>query len=157
MIRFNRRIQVQLTKIGQWRLTTDRADDYELLMLTKNQNQTLITDWWNMQHQSELRHWQKDIFVQELTRMGSGDDFILFVAYKKGQGYNQAHDICLMYHIKHKIWILSTQEYHWFTPSEFIDCDFLKQEALELDILTRSHRDQIYLLIESINKITYAG
>lgn len=155
MIRFNKKISLQQTRMGEWRLISDRNDQFDLLQITHTSEHNSITRWWDMQHQSELRRWQKDIFIQELSRLGHGDDFVLWVPYRRGQGHSQPHDICLVYHLKHKIWILSLQEYHWLIPSNMYDCEFHIDQALCADILTRQGRDQIYMIIDELNTINY--
>jgi hypothetical protein len=155
MIRFNKTVSVKQHRNGQWRINTDRGDEY--LMSEVNNNYTPLGDWWGKQHQSELRGWQMDIFVKDLTRMGYGDDYRIWLVHKAGGGYNQPHDIAIMYHTGMKLWVLSTSEYHWLQPGEVTDTDFIKDTAFAADILERSGRDQLYPIIEALSRGHYKG
>ena len=141
---------IQQNKSGDWILDTDRGDRYQMLQVfSKSQP---FTSWWNMQHQSELRTWQMDVFLRELTRRGHGDDFVIWAVYKSGHGYNQAHDIALMYHLGMKLWVLSTNEYHWLMPGAMINCEFHKDQAIDADLSNPQDRKEIYPIINFLNR-----
>lgn len=150
MIRFNKKITVDQHRSGQWRIDTDRGDQY--MMTEINNNYQPLDEWWGKQHQSELRGWQMDMFVKELTRKGYGDDYKLWLVHKPGGGYSQPHDIVIMYHMGMKLWILSTQEYHWFQPGSFSATDFLTDTAIQADILNKEHRKEIYPISDYYNE-----
>lgn len=150
MINFNKRIIVDQQKSGQWRITTDRGDQYDLTQI--NGKAQPITDWWSMNHQSELRAWQMDLFLKELTRRGYNDDYILWLAHKAGHGISQPHDIMIMYHTGMKLWVLSTQEYHWLQPGSLTTTQFLIDDAIQADICKRSCRDEIYPILDYLNQ-----
>ena len=61
MIRYNKTIELQ-TKNNTQTLVTDRMERWELSQV-KGSN-TPWTDWWQRQHPSELRIWQKDSFLK---------------------------------------------------------------------------------------------
>lgn len=153
MIRFNQRIILEQSANENWILNTDRGDRYMLHQMQQNINRTLITDWVNLNDVSEFRRWQTDLFVKELTRLGTGDDFILFVPYKKGGGLQQPHDIVIMYHKKHKMWVLSTSEYHWFQFDSFRATTFHRDQAVKIDILDFNDRKtKLYPILDEFNR-----
>jgi len=149
MLRYNKKIKVSQQRTGQWRITTDRGDDYELMPLSSSS--TPITDWWNMQHQSSLRHWQKDVVLQELTRRCYTEDFQLFIVYKPRQGHSQPHDIVIFYHSRYKLWILNTSDCIWFVPSDFTDCEFTAEYGLPVDITNLQQRKELYKIMDELN------
>ncbi len=153
MIRYNKLIQVRQQKTGQWQITTDRGDQYDLTQVTGREP---ITSWWDMQHISPLREWQKDVVVKELTRQGWSDEFQLFVVHKRGQGLSQSHDIVIFYHYKYKSWVLSTAEHLWIMPSSFGDCNFTTDSSLTVDLTQADDRQTVYKIIDQLNQLTYA-
>jgi hypothetical protein len=150
MIRFKNKITIDQRRSGEWIMDTDRGDQYEMLQLTNRGH--IFTEWWNMQHQSQLRTWQMDVFLRELTRRGHSDDFIIWTVYKRGQGHNQPHDIAVMYHQGMKLWILSTEEYHWLLPGSLQFTNFYKDLAIEADLSKPEDRQDIYPLTDLLNK-----
>lgn len=150
MIRYNKRITVSQQRTGQWRIDTDRGDQYYMTEVTAND--TPLTDWWSKQHPSELRGWQMDIFVKELTRQGYGNDHVLWLVHKAGGGYNQEHDIVVMYHKGMNMWVLSTQEHHWLQPGSFGDQQFHIDDALACDITRPEHRKDLYPILDLLNQ-----
>jgi hypothetical protein len=150
MIRFKNKITIDQRRAGDWFIETDRGDQYEMLQLTNRGH--VFTEWWNMQHQSELRHWQMDLFLRELTRRGHSDDFVIWTVYKKGQGHSQPHDIAVMYHQGMRLWVLSTQEYHWLMPGALQANEFHKDLAIEADLCSQQDRREIYPLTDFLNK-----
>jgi hypothetical protein len=152
MIRFKNKITVSQQRSGEWFIDTDRGDQYLMHQLNHRNNNTLLDDWWAMQHQSELRGWQMDLFLKELVRKGQGDDFVIWTVYKKGQGHNQAHDIMIFYHLGMKIWILSTQEYHWLMPGSLMATTFERDDSIHADICQLKDRLEIYPLLDLLNK-----
>ncbi len=150
MIRFNKTITIAQQRSGQWRIDTDRGDQY--MMTQVSTNYTPLSDWWGKQHQSELRGWQMDLFVKELTRQGYGNDYDLWLVHKAGGGYNQAHDIVVMYHRGMKMWVLSTSEYHWLQPGALQDQAFKVDSAIHADILDPLARKELYPILDYYNE-----
>lgn len=150
MIRFKNKITVEQRRSGEWTMNTDRGDQYEMLQLT-NRGQ-IFTEWLEMQHASELRKWQMDLFLRELTRRGHSDDFVIWTVYKRGQGHNQPHDIAIMYHQGMQLWVLSTTEYHWLLPGSLMATTFSTEDAIEADICRFEDRKQIYPLTDLLNQ-----
>lgn len=150
MIRFNKTITIAQHRSGQWRIDTDRGDQYMMTQITTNY--TPISDWWGKQHQSELRGWQMDLFVKELTRQGYGNDYQLWLVHKAGGGLSQPHDIVVMYHTGMKLWLLSTAEYHWLQSGALQDQTFKKTDAIKADITDLDARKEIYPILDHYNE-----
>lgn len=151
MIRFNKKIVVDQQRSGQWRINTDRGDQYDLTQIQPQQQKNIITAWWEMNHQSELRGWQMDLFIKELTRKGYGSDFILWLAHKAGHGLSQSHDIMIMYHTGMKLWVLSTEQHHWLQSGSLTTTEFQKNDAIIANILNREQRFEIYEILDLLN------
>lgn len=150
MIRFNKTITVSPQSNGQWRIDTDRGDQYNLTEVGA-QNMP-ITQWWSMQHQSVLRGWQMDIFIKELTRLGYGEDFKIWIVNKPGGGLSQPHDTAIMYHTGMKLWVLTTQEHHWLQEGPLMATTFKKEGAIQADLLNPQHRRDIYAITDYYNE-----
>jgi hypothetical protein len=114
MIKYNKQIILDRKRNGDIVIDTDRGDLYQTFQYNKTKNP--ISDWWSDQDPSEIRHWQKDIVVAyAVDALGP---LTLFVINKRGQGYSQSHDMCLVHSEKYKIWVLSTQEDYWIVKGD---------------------------------------
>lgn len=91
-------------------IDTDNHDKYHSLTVDK------INRWWEMNAQTELRDWQKDIIL----KMGADamGDWRSYILYKKGQGHNQTHDMCLTYFSHSNLFIFSTQRDFWIIEKQ---------------------------------------
>jgi hypothetical protein len=147
MIRYNKRITVKETKYGK-KLETDRGDNYELMAISSENNQTPVTSWWDKQAQTGLRRDQLDYIVKEYWRQNSPLE--LFLVYKRGEGYSQPHDILLAYDNTKEIWILSTQEHTWFVKGGD-DVVFNADDAMG-SITNHDARLEIYEVIDGITQ-----
>lgn len=153
MIRFNQSITVERNRNEQWQITTDRGDRYLMHEMAQTSEKSIISDYVKLNHTTEFRLWQIDLFVKETTRRGRGDDFILWLVYKQGQGHNQAHDIVIMYHKLLEMWILSTSECHWFEFAKLNDIIFMRKDAVQADVLKQEDRQQIlYPILAELNR-----
>lgn len=86
-------------------IDTDSHDKYYSLTVDN------INRWWDMNAQTELRDWQKDIVIKMgVDAMGDWRSYIL---YKKGEGYNQPHDMCLIYFSHSNLFVFSTRRDFW--------------------------------------------
>lgn len=146
MISYNKKIGIKQLRSGVWVIESDRGQRYETMMLENSS--TPITKWWDMNHHSDLREWQKDILVKGFwDALGTLD---LFVIFKKGAGYNQPHDMCLA---RFKdIWIFSTTDDTWIVKNP--DSEFWLEKSTSLgSILDPEVRGTIYAITD---EITYA-
>lgn len=145
MIRYNKKISVKETKFGK-RLETDRGDVYELMMINHETNESPVTTWWEKQHQSELRQWQKDVFIGEYWRQHRALN--LYLVYKRGEGYSQPHDILLAHDPEINLWIMSTQEHTWFEAGD-VEVIFNNEQALG-SVMDVESRKEIYKVIDGL-------
>lgn len=124
MINYKKKITLQKTG-DTWYLQSDKADRYETFAI--DNTLTPWTKWWEMQNQSDLRLWQKDI----LRDFGSKwPDLTPYMIYKRNAGHSQPHDICLARSERNKIWILITERDFWFVKSDYGQIDFQIDQSM---------------------------
>jgi hypothetical protein len=118
MINYKRKIELQKQN-DAWYIQSDKGDRYECFAI--DNTKTPWTKWWEMQHQSDLRLWQKEI----VRDFGSKwPDIVPYMVYKRNAGYSQPHDICLARSESMQVWILSTERDFWFVQSNYGQIDF---------------------------------
>ena len=143
MIRYNKKIGIKQTRQGEWIIESDRGQRFDTLPIIDNS--TPITRWWESQHQSELRQWQKDMLVKSFSdALGSLD---LFIVFQKGHGYNQPHDLVVAK--KDDIWIVSTQEDTWITRNGQSEFWLTRDESLG-SVLEKTTRDELWNIIDGL-------
>jgi hypothetical protein len=145
MIRYNKRIFIKQTRAGEWQLETDRGERYLTNHITNNS--APVTYWWEQQHQSDQRKWQKDVVIGEIWRQHG--ELELFTVYKQGAGFSQPHDIVIAYSKSKKLWLLSTNQHTWIMPSEFTDCEFHIDMAMG-PVHETDPRQEIYAVIDGV-------
>lgn len=124
MIKYKKKITLQKQN-DAWYIDTDRGDRYETFAI--DNTHTPWTKWWEMQNQSDLRLWQKDI----LRDFGSKwTDLTPYMVYKRNAGHSQPHDICLARSERNKIWILITERDFWFVKSDYGQIDFQLDQSM---------------------------
>ena len=118
MINYRKKIELQKQN-DAWFIQTDKGDRYECFAI--DNTKTPWTKWWEMQHQSDLRLWQKEI----VRDFGSKwPDITPYMVYKRNAGYSQPHDICLARSESNKVWLLVTERDFWFVQSDYGQVDF---------------------------------
>lgn len=115
MINYKKRITLSRHSSGDWYLHTDKGDRYEAFAVA--QSNTKWSQWWGMQHQSDLRLWQKDI-LREFAN-SHFPDLTPYVVYKKHQGHSQPHDIAVAFSEEDKTWLVITSEDFWIVNSDY--------------------------------------
>jgi hypothetical protein len=123
-----------------WYIQTDKNDRYETFVID-NIN-TPWTKWWEMQNQSDLRLWQKEILRDIASKLS---DLKPFIVYKKSAGYSQPHDIALAYSESLQIWILITERDFWFIQNDYGQVNFDVEDSMG-SILDKNSRLEIGLL-----------
>lgn len=124
MINYKKKITLQ-KKNDAWYVDTDRGDRYETFPI--DNTHTPWTKWWEMQNQSDLRLWQKEI----IRDFGSKwPDLNPYMVYKRNAGYSQPHDIALARSESNKVWILSTERDFWFIVSDYGQVDFHIEQSM---------------------------
>lgn len=132
----NYRNKVSIQKSGEsWYITTDKTDRYETFPI--DNTKTPWGKWWEMQNQSDLRSWQKDL-IRDIASKWT--DLTPYMVYKRNAGYSQPHDIALAHSQRMKVWILSTESDFWIVQSDYGQVDFHKDQSMGsvLDQDTRS-------------------
>jgi len=144
MIKYRNAITLRKMPTDEWRLNSDRGDVYETFSIVNNQ--TPWTAWWDMNHHSDLREWQKDI-----ARMFAGkyEDLTPFVVFKKGHGHSQPHDIMLAHSEQHKVWILMTNDDFWIVNCDYGQFDFNKKDSLG-SVLDLDTRHLLYSVVDGL-------
>lgn len=133
MINYRKKITLQKNN-NAWYIDTDKGDRYETFAI--DNTHTPWTKWWEMQNQSDLRLWQKDI----LRDFGSKwTDLTPYLVYKRNAGHSQPHDICLARSERNKIWILITERDFWFINSDYGQVDFPVDQSMG-SVLEQEHR-----------------
>lgn len=144
MINYKKKITLQKQN-DAWYIDTDKGDRYECFAI--DNTKTPWTKWWEMQNQSELRLWQKDI----LRDFGSKwPDLTPFMIYKRNAGHNQPHDICLARSDYNKIWILITERDFWFVNSDYGQIDFHIDQSMG-SVLEQDHRIEMGNLRDALD------
>jgi len=108
-----------------------------------------INEWWDKQHQSDLRSWQKDIAIGMMMDIFGPMD--LFLIFQKGQGYNQPHDLCLSKSQNHNVWCLSTKNDFWLIQQTDNQVVFDIAESMG-SVLLSSARKDIYTVMDQLKK-----
>ena len=152
MIRYKNKISLIRTRAEEWVIESDRGSKYLTSQITNTT--TPITDWWDKQHPSELRLWQKDALIKSLCDAFGEMD--LFTVYKSGAGYSQPHDIVMARHTD--IWIFATELDTWIVKDSSSQVWLNKEDSLG-SILDRTTREEIYKIADAIKttNVRYAN
>jgi hypothetical protein len=139
MIKYKKKITLQQSK-DAWYILSDKGDRYETFVI--DNTKTPWSKWWEMQNQSNLRLWQKDI----LRDFGSKwSDLTPHMVYKRNAGYSQPHDLALARSEINKVWILITERDFWFVASNYGQVEFDIEDSMG-SVLNPPHRLEIGLL-----------
>jgi hypothetical protein len=144
MIKYRNKISLRCIPNAEWRITSDRGDIYDTFKV--EDKSTPWTAWWDRNHHSDLREWQKDIGRMFAIKY---EDLTPFVIFKKGHGYNQQHDMFLAHSEQHKVWLMMTQDDFWIMPCDFGEFHFDKQDSLG-SVLESDIRKVIYEIIDAL-------
>lgn len=143
MINYRKKITLQKQN-DTWHIDSDKGDRYECFGI--DNTKTPWTKWWDMQNQSELRLWQKDI----IRDFGSKwNDIVPFMVYKRNAGHSQPHDIVLAHSEINKVWILCTERDFWFVQSEYGQVDFHTDNSMG-SVLEKQARLEMGLLRDAL-------
>lgn len=122
---------------NNWDIRTDLQDQW--CVISSGGLDTPWGVWWEQQHQSELRRWQKDV-AKEFRHWR---DLTPYLIYKPKHGYCQPHDLFLAHSAQHRAWIFSTQEDFWIQHSSEATVKFFLTDSLG-SVLDTEDRMQIY-------------
>lgn len=143
-LRYRNKITLDRTQLETFKILTDLSDEYETAWITKNSN-TPIGDWWQKQHQSDLRIWQKET-IRDLKNY-LFEDLTPLMVYKRGHGYSQPHDIALAYSEQDKVWVFMTERNTWITQNGYANFTLNVEDAMG-PVTDRATRDELWQLIE---------
>lgn len=144
MIRYRNSITLNHAPSGEYQLRSDQGSHYQAFEIANTR--TPWTAWWEMQNQSDLRLWQKDILRDFGTHW---PDLTPFIVYRKNAGHSQPHDIALARSQEFKTWILSTQRDFWVVPTVYDNLEFAVSDTIG-SILDHSARTEIYRIIDGL-------
>lgn len=147
-IRYRRVITLVQNRAGQLIIRSDSGEEWNTTKMAPSHSK--VTDWWKMQHQGDLRQWQKDICVgYNWDVFGEVD---LYVIHKKGQGFSQQHDMCLVQVPQIGAWMLATSQDLWFQKAEAMPVVFDKKDSLGsiLDYDTRMAIGDVFTTLKQI-------
>lgn len=145
MIRYKNKISLIKNRADEWVIESDKGSKYLTNQIT-NTN-TPITDWWEKQHPSELRHWQKDSIIKNL--FDAFGQLNLFTVYKAGAGYSQPHDVVMARH--NDIWIFATEQDTWIVRDSSSQVWLNKEDSLG-SVLDRTTREELNKIADSIKQ-----
>lgn len=146
MIRYRKAVTVKLLRNNEWVIESDLGQRFEMMEI-KNLDAP-ITYWWDAQHQSDLRLWQKDAVIK--TMWDAFGPLNLFLVYEKGGGYSQPHDITIAKF--NNIWFLSTGEDTWITEDANSQVWFKREDSLG-SILDKTTRQQLYAVADGVKHL----
>lgn len=149
MIRFKREISIKQNANETYQLTTDFGQKYEMFKIVSTNERNPITSWWDRNHQSELRQWQKDALIKMLADVLPNVE--LFLVYRAGQGHSQPHDIAVAKF--NNLWVLSTQEHTWIQDSKYSEIKFNIEDSIG-SILDKNVREIVFEFREAMRNET---
>lgn len=144
MIKYRKNITLERKPDGTYRLKSDQGSVYEAFAI--DNTLTPWSSWWNMQNQSDLRLWQKDILRDFGTHW---PDLTPYIVYKRNAGHSQPHDMALARSEEYKVWILSTEKDFWIVPTAYDNFDFNIDDSVG-SILDRICRQEIYKIVDAL-------
>lgn len=139
MINYRNTITVSKRQNDEWYIDTDKGDRYQTFAVMNSK--TVWTEWWQMQHQSDLRLWQKDILREFANRYF--EDLSPYVVYKSQHGRNQPHDIALAHSDIDKVWLLMTQHDFWLIKSDWGEITVKRGQDSMGSILDENNRKHL--------------
>lgn len=139
-IRYNKKIRLVRRTMDEWYLESDTMDRYEITRFTTEKS-IPIGEWWSKNHNSDLRDWQKEMLIKDAYRALDITPE-LFLLYKKGQGFNQPHDLVLVKFAD--TWILSTTDHIWISQLTDSNHTFHTDDAVIGSIMIRENRDLLW-------------
>jgi hypothetical protein len=144
MIQYRKQIQLKYNaRRESWQIVSDCGSHYDTTIYTS------VKDWWDTQAQTELRGWQKDICIRETADVFGR--LQLFNSYKKGRGWTQLHDLCLVHNEQYQLWVFSTQDNFWICNSSDKDIVFDVKDSLG-SIMNPNDRKTIYDIYDQMKK-----
>ena len=161
MIRYNKSIIIRRLPSGTYTITGDRSAVGYKTSAIHGYEQVRI--WWERQHQSDLREYQKNFLVQMIPGCFRDTDYewsaTPYVVYAEGEGYNQPHDICfvtLQHSTRSKtVYLLGTQDHTWIhTENTSVEKFNLHCEDAYPGASTAQGKDALWDLYDNMRGLT---
>ncbi len=147
MIRYNKRIDIKTNTQGVTSICTDRGTTYRT-SLVRTEYGTPRTTWWDKQHKSELREWQKDALLGEFDRcyrrISATHLLQYYLVYEENKGFNQPHDIVFARIPTAQLWILGTQQEIWLHKSDLENFSLHPTTSHKFNLELANDRQQWY-------------
>lgn len=167
MIRYQKKIHIQRTATGAYTITGDRmAVKYKTTPIVALNDKEPIRAWWERQHHSDLREWQKDMLIRHIPTAFKHIDWqwqlTPYIVYLDGNGYNQPHDIVFA-RLEHPeetntVYLLGTGEHTWIHhESKSIDSFMLHTEDAMRSVGTAQGRQSVWQVYDELKKIGEAS
>jgi len=147
MIRFKDRIDIKTNRNGSTVIATDMGGYYNTSLVSNSYGKPR-THWWEHQHHSELREWQKDVLLGEVDRLyrriNPEYEMQYYLVYREHQGFSQPHDIVFARIPTAEIWILGTREHSWIHRCDLENFSLHPNNSILGDILDLKARQAYY-------------
>lgn len=160
MIRYNKTIHIKTTPNGAYTITGDRmAVSYKTSAINGYE---YIRTWWERQHHSTLREYQKDLLIRHIPQAFQAIDWqwrlTPYVVYADGAGYNQPHDIAFATldnpDFEKRIYLLGTGEHTWIHyESKHTEKFALHSADAYASVGVEQGRQEIWEMYDNLRKI----
>lgn len=119
MIYYTKTITIRRQPTGNYAIRGDKSS--QSYKTTPMVGAEVVGKWWEYQHQSDLRLWQKDLIIKLLPSAFKDLDYnwqlTPYLVYAEGAGYSQPHDVAFATltnnNESHNVYLLGTQEHTW--------------------------------------------
>ena len=151
-MKYNKKITLSRKKADVWQLDSDKGSHFDMFAVTAKDH-ALWTPWWNMQHRSSLREWQKEIL--RLIANSVLPDLVPYIVFRPGNGQSQPHTVAIAHSNESNIWVLITDEDFWITQSNYGHIEFVRGvNSLGCVVNENNRQQKIYPMLDIIkNKL----
>lgn len=145
MIRFRERIDIKTDRNSNHSIATDMGQVYKTSLMS---HLNCRTQWWERQHQSELRRWQFDLLLGEFDRLYRRINFTYemqyYLVYEEKKGISQPHDVVFARIPAANLWILGTAKMSWLHKCDLNNFSLHPTTAVLGDIADAAERKRYY-------------
>jgi hypothetical protein len=145
MIRFRDKIEIKTDRNGNHSINTDLGQTFKTTQMNSG---NIRTEWWNRQHQSELRRWQFDLLLSEFERLyrriNWSYEMQYYLVYQEGKGLSQPHDVVFAKIPQADLWIVGTANMSWLHKCDLENFSIHPNTAILGDISEKEERLRYY-------------
>lgn len=154
MIRYKDTITITRTHTGAWTI----KGTSQIYKTSAVQGHEPITRWWDNQHKSTLREYQKDLLIKLIPSAFKSLDYQYrlqpYTVYAEGGGYSQPHDVAFATLENHdtRITLLGTAQHTWIDAGALRNRDKITlhtEDAFDA-VDTPQGQDQVWQLYDQI-------